>query len=196
MSREIFAIVAFATTANYTNNVHSICIDGQTRTIEYPYSFEFQICNSTTISADLSSDAQFFVATGVLSMMYCIFIIAVYAIIDELYRTKSEFPLADFFLTTILAIFWLAGSSAWSNGTTALKTVTNPDKLSQQCKNCTYTVESFSKLNISLLIGFLNFFLWASGLWFLYKETIWFQGRQAKQQNVGAGTSTMGQQNV
>lgn len=27
------------------------------------------------------------------------------------------------------------------------------------------------------LLGYLNFFLWASDLWFLYKETIWFQNR-------------------
>ena len=27
------------------------------------------------------------------------------------------------------------------------------------------------------MIGFLNFFLWTSDLWFLYKETVWFQNR-------------------
>jgi len=99
-----------------------------------------------------------------------------------------------------LALFWLAGSSAWSNGTSALKDSTDPVMLQKICienkQACTFQTESFSKLNISLLIGFLNFFLWASGLWFLYKETVWFQGRQHNAQNVGAGTSTMNQPGV
>lgn len=84
----------------------------------------------------------------------------------------------DFMLTTILAIFWLAGSAAWSNGAGALKTVTDVDTLQAICPTCKVTTSSFSRLNTSLLLGYLNFFLWGSDLWFLYKETIWFQARQ------------------
>jgi hypothetical protein len=32
-------------------------------------------------------------------------------------------------------------------------------------------VINFSKLNISVTFGFLNFFLWACNIWFVYKET-------------------------
>lgn len=81
-------------------------------------------------------------------------------------------------LTTILAIFWLAGSAAWSNGAGALKTLTDPENLASICVGCKVTTTSFSRLNTSLLLGYLNFFLWGSDLWFLYKETIWFQARQ------------------
>lgn len=87
-------------------------------------------------------------------------------------------------LTTILAIFWLSGTAAWTNGASALKTVTDPIELAAHCKNCKVFTSSFSRLNISLLLGYLNFFLWASDLWFLYKETIWFQNRQ---QGIGNG---------
>jgi hypothetical protein len=68
--------------------------------IDYPFRFYEKVCpkgqsNETlSISADLSSDAQFFVATGVLSMLYALFAIVVYAFLDELYRTKDEIPLA------------------------------------------------------------------------------------------------------
>lgn len=103
------------------------------------------------MSADVSSDAQFFVATGVLSFLYCLFIIVVYAFIDDFYKSKSEIPLADFMLTTILAIFWLSGSAAWSNGTSALKTVTNANSLHEVCPSCTVFTSSFSRLNISLV---------------------------------------------
>lgn len=94
---------------------------------------------------------QFYVATGVLSLLYCVFIIAVYAFIDELYKSKSEIPLADFMLTTILAIFWLSGSAAWSNGTNAFKGATDTTFLQTSCTGCTAWRSSFSRLNISLV---------------------------------------------
>lgn len=64
-------------------------------------------------------------------------------------------------LTTILAVFWLSGSAAWSNGTSALKTVTDVVAIGQKCGKMVY-ITSFSRLNISLLFGYLNFFLWVS----------------------------------
>lgn len=68
-------------------------------TIEYPFRFGEQICSKdagkgAVISIDVSSDARFFVATGVLSILYCIFIVAVYTVIDEIYTSKPEVPLA------------------------------------------------------------------------------------------------------
>ncbi|GAB0094052.1 synaptophysin-like [Sergentomyia squamirostris] len=186
----IFAICAFATTTNFSNTVSLQNCDNtnSTRsfTLEYPFRFAEKVCTPSEgvvkdISANVASDAQFFVATGVLSLLYCVFIIVVYALIDELYKNKTEIPLADFMLTTVLAVFWLSGSAAWANGTSALKGVTDPIDIRALCGNipqCGVTVGSFSRLNISLIFGFLNFFLWASDLWFLYKETIWFQSRQ------------------
>uniref|UniRef100_A0A1B0DHY3 Uncharacterized protein n=1 Tax=Phlebotomus papatasi TaxID=29031 RepID=A0A1B0DHY3_PHLPP len=186
----IFAICSFATTVNFATTVTlqkcDLTNSTKTVTLEYPFRFAETVCTNADkpvdISANVASDAQFYVATGVLSLLYCIFIIAVYAMIDELYKSKTEIPLADFMLTTVLAVFWLSGSAAWANGTNALKNVTDPDNLKAYCGNlptCSIVVSSFSRLNISLIFGFLNFFLWASDLWFLYKETIWFQSRQA-----------------
>ena len=43
---------------------------------------------------------------------------------------------------------------------------------------CKWSVNTgFSKANSSVLIGFLNVFLWASNIWFLYKETAWYNDR-------------------
>lgn len=114
--------------------------------------------------------------------------------------------LQDFILTAVLAIFWLAGSIAWSNGTSGLKTVTDAVAIQAQCggaSKLSVFTSSFSRLNISLLFGYLNFFLWASDLWFLYKETHWFKERQ--QQNgegdgigggAGIGGATMNAPNI
>lgn len=129
--------------------------------IDYPFSYSEKVCYSGEvgakpiyISGDMSSDSQFFVATGVLSLLYCIFIIAVYGFFDQMYKDKPEFPMADFILTTLLAIFWLSGSAAWSNGTSALKSMTDVD-LTLYCspdfKNCIYSRSSFSGLNVSLV---------------------------------------------
>lgn len=98
-------------------------------------------------------------------------------------------------LTTILAIFWLSGSAAWANGASAIKQVTDPNTIAKLCGRVIVFTTSFSRLNISLLFGFLNFFLWASDLWFLYKETYWFKERQ--QNNIdGAGGSNMNAPNI
>lgn len=73
--------------------------------IDYPFRFGENVCPKTPpagapanttlyLSGDVSSDAQFFVATGVLSILYCIFIVTVYTVIDEIYKSKAEIPLA------------------------------------------------------------------------------------------------------
>lgn len=190
----IFSICAFATTTGFSLSLSTTCNNDPSKFVfDYPFRFGEKVCpipkNATEfyyISADVSSDAQFFVATGVLSLMYCVFIILVYTFLDELYKSKNEIPIADFILTVILAIFWLSGSAAWSNGTSGLKQVTDVTELSKSCDpGCSLLLSSFSKLNISLIFGFLNFFLWTSDLWFLYKETIWFQTRMVTTQSPG-----------
>lgn len=118
------------------------------------------------MTADVSSDAQFFVATGVLSFLYCLFIIAVYAFIDEIYKSKSELPLADFMITTILAIFWLSGSAAWANGTSALKGVTDATSWEEICKSCTVFTSSYSRLNISLVCVYYKEQLFENNIFF------------------------------
>lgn len=100
-------------------------------------------------------------------------------------------------LTAILAVFWFAAAVAWSNGADGLKTATDASELQRNCPGFTVWTSSFSRLNISLLIGYLNFFLWGSDLWFLYKETHWFKERQQQQQNIeGLGGSTMNAPNI
>jgi hypothetical protein len=54
-------------------------------------------CNGTDslqLYGDFSSDAQFFVATGVLSFLYCIGIAVVYIMFDAVYQNNGLLPLA------------------------------------------------------------------------------------------------------
>jgi hypothetical protein len=59
--------------------------------------YKFPNCNGTEslqLYGDFSSDAQFFVATGVLSCLYCIGITVVYTMFDAVYQNNGLLPLA------------------------------------------------------------------------------------------------------
>lgn len=100
-SFQIFSICAFATISGYSGVITFLC-DSKNSKIEYSYPFYItenvtltvnnQNCTAT-VSNDFSSDAKFFVATGVLSMLYAIGIIFVYAKMDEAYKTNKRLPL-------------------------------------------------------------------------------------------------------
>ena len=59
---------------------------------------------------------------------------------------------------------------------------------------------TYANVTVSVIFGFLNFFLWASCIWFVYKETRFFKSRTAQQQPAPAnnfshiGAPTMSQQ--
>ncbi|KAK9718944.1 Membrane-associating domain [Popillia japonica] len=176
----VFAIVSFATTVDFTGNIDIAC-KNLTETITYSYSYPFDLHLSSTVDkchasldVNFSSDAKFYVCTGVLAMLYSIAIIIVYVKFDSLYRKNENVPLIDFGLSVFLAILWLSSSAAWANGLTGIKWTTRNPTLSPGCIDCTIQLGSFSALYISIIVGFLNFFLWAANLWFLYKETKFF----------------------
>ncbi|XP_072402133.1 synaptophysin-like protein 2 [Diabrotica undecimpunctata] len=179
----IFSICAFATITGYTGFIQSDCQNTLTKhTFVYPFEVIIQANISTNCSlnivGDFSSDAKFFVTTGVLSMLYSLAIMVVYTKLDKMYKSNAKIPLIDFVITVIFAVLWLSSSAAWANGLTGLKTDTTIVSNKNNCANCNLSTSSYSTLNISVIFGFLNFFLWASDLWFLYKETSWFQGNR------------------
>ncbi|KAG5684924.1 hypothetical protein PVAND_014132 [Polypedilum vanderplanki] len=214
----VFSIWGFFAVRDFSFEVRMDCQDAlynRVHNIDYPFEFGEYVCrrrigdqktDNTTIflSVDASTGAQFFALTAVLSLLYALFIIFVYCYLDEMYKSKPEFPMADFALTGILAFFWLIFSLALNSGASAMKSTFNVQNLAHSCYNCDPKVSSFTDLNIALMIGFLNFFLWASDLWFLYKETIWFQNRgviynqqmfsQQQQQYVGSNYDQQQQQ--
>lgn len=78
----------------------TVTVNDKPFTIDYPFKYGETVCNRSDggkpagISVDVSSDARFFVVTSVLSILYCIFISVVYSVIDEIYTSKPEVPLA------------------------------------------------------------------------------------------------------
>jgi hypothetical protein len=45
-----------------------------------------------------------------------------------------------------------------------------------------YSAGGYANIIVSVIFGFLNFFLWLSSAWFVYKETKFFKSRTAQQQ--------------
>lgn len=189
----IFAIIAFSTTAGYSNSLTLILCGDQhvTEEIKYEYPFTLAIenqkivCNETvsgnfTLVGDHSTSAEFFVAIGVISFLYSGLAVLLYAFYEQIYLTSSSLPKSDFLISLILSIFWISASIAWSNGLADIKFITDANVIENMeiCEtlDCVQVFSgSFSALNISVIIGFLSFILWIGSLWFVYKETLWFR---------------------
>jgi len=136
--------------------------------------------------SNVKTDAEFFVTTGVLCFLYATALIGVYAFADNLYNDNTNAPVIDFVFTVIFAVFWLSGSSAWAKGLSDLRVGADPNVWSKDAR-LYYPAElvqlpiqslkagAFGGITISILFGFINFILWAANLWFLYKETTWFE---------------------
>jgi len=221
-----FALIAFATVANFTTSCgYTITcnVSGKewkpikiTHQVYYPFQLDHgkaiiedpnnepnltQCFDTTKVDmqpGDFSSDAQFFVFTGVIAWLGATACLVIYVFFSHRYLDDSKTaPMFDFVFTVIIAVFWLSASAAWANGVIGLKSATddsswihssnlstcqkiNDKYVHPGIKECGREEDqtgSFGGANASVLLGFLNFFLWASNLWFIYKETSHFANR-------------------
>ncbi|PAA62337.1 hypothetical protein BOX15_Mlig018310g1 [Macrostomum lignano] len=139
-----------------------------------------------------SSSAQFYVFVGVMAFLYTIGITVLYVFFDNVYRDNDRVPQIDFIVTAVWSILWFIASIAWSVSVSFLKLETYSSRLFHQITACLpdyrgtaecNNIEEFAYtgLNISLICGYANVFLWASSLWFLFKETSWFKSMHPEQ---------------
>lgn len=159
-----------------------------TLTIGYPFDFSQQVVNNTCTvppipyqhMSSLSGSPQFFVMTAVLSILYASTSLVVYLCFSSTYDSLPIVPMADLLTTAILCLFWFIASSSFSSGVSLLKSTATYDNLAQtlcpatfkgQCVPVDENEPSWKSLNVALISGFTSFFLWGSGLWFVYKET-------------------------
>lgn len=94
-------------------------------------------------SNSIKPSAEFFVFTGVTSMLLSLAFLIVYIVMDRFYRYEERLPIVDFIITIIWAIFWIAGSCAWAQGVTNIRrqtsyeyVVTLVDACSSQANKC------------------------------------------------------------
>lgn len=197
-----FAIIAFSTVVDFntTVGVDIKCppINGTSLNVTevhpklvvtYPFDFTSQVvvneCSGTPYDykhiASLNGSPQFFVMTGILSLMYASASLVVYMFFSSTYESLPVMSVADLIVTAILCLFWFIASSSFSSGVSLLKSTANYAALEQGvCPSAFKTAgavctesdyPSWKSLNVALVSGFTSFFLWGSGLWFVYKET-------------------------
>ncbi|XP_042241980.1 synaptophysin-like protein 1 isoform X2 [Homarus americanus] len=195
----IFGICAFATTTDFRTSFSFFveCNKGDNVTITHDitYPFELDAINTKVtycenkednlhLNGDFSSIAEFFVAVGVLAFLYTLAALFLYTFCSSLYDNDDRVPIIDCAIHGVFVILWLAASSALADVNTDIKSVSEVHKIidlnPEICNsdNCTALKEpNYAKVLISVLLGFLNTFLWGSNLWFLYKETRYFKGK-------------------
>lgn len=158
--------------------------------VVYPFDFSQQVVTNTCPGynytyqhlSSLNASPQFFVMTGVLSLIYAALSLVVYLLFSSTYESIPVWPIADLIVTAILCLFWFIASSSFSSGVSLLKTTAVYENLEQavcpnQFKNIPGALcvaaesPSWKSLNVGLVSGFTSFFLWGAGLWFVYKET-------------------------
>lgn len=198
----IFAIFAFATACNGGSDL-KIGTNDRTDRVSASWSYPYNL-QDTPINTDLSKkqdqlskynsikpSAEFFVFTGVTSMLLTLALLLIYVLFDRQYRNDERLPMIDFVLTLIWTIFWIAGSSAWGQGVSDLRTQTDIQRVTELvdgCKNGTtdncsdYESGTYANVTVSVIFGFLNFLFWIASVWFVYKETRFFKSRNAQQQ--------------
>ena len=123
--------------------------------------------------------------------------LALYVFYSYLYTDEQKnYPKIDLIVAAVLGFIWLAAASAWAHGLLSLKSVADveswiftddkspcykPDGKDfkftkiKDCKSLGFP--GFGTGNASILLGFLNCFLWTCNTWFLYKETAWYRSR-------------------
>jgi O-antigen/teichoic acid export membrane protein len=117
--------------------------NGVSASWSYPYNLQntpIELNGSPVASISSSNNvkpsAQFFVFTGVTSMILALILLLVYVFLDRQYRNDERLPIIDFVITVIWSIFWIAGSSAWAQGVSNIRSQTSPAAIAQRSGVC------------------------------------------------------------
>ena len=168
---QLFAILAFATTSGFdTSLTYDVCVGTSTPvskvyTIEYPFSKDYNIQGVSCIKPDADhlihlsnkTSAQFYVATGVLAMLYSLSALIYYIMFSQAYKQDARIPFGDLVITGVLTFFWFMGWCAWVANKSNIATFAEDfgGKLAAQLVNSSSIVDhktyKFAKLNVSLV---------------------------------------------
>ncbi|KAJ1063640.1 hypothetical protein K5549_000137 [Capra hircus] len=215
----LFAIFAFGSCGSYSGETGAtVRCNNEAKDVSaiivsfgYPFrlnrvQYEMPLCDDESTSktmhlmGDFSAPAEFFVTLGIFSFFYTIAALVIYLRFHKLYTENRRFPLVDFCVTVSFTFFWLVAAAAWGKGLTDVKGATRPSSLTAAMSVChgeeavcsAGATPSMGLANISVLFGFINFFLWAGNCWFVFKETPWHG--QGQDQGQGASPESAAEQ--
>lgn len=143
----IFAIFAFATAVNGGSSL-SIGRSSQTDAVTASWSYPYHLQSTSIVTSlnksqetlslanDIKPSAEFFVFTGVTSMLISFAFVLAYILLDRQYRNDERYPIVDLLITFIWTIFWIAGSSAWAQGVSNLRAQTSTQYVMRLVTDC------------------------------------------------------------
>ncbi|XP_077450496.1 synaptophysin-like protein 1 [Stigmatopora argus] len=201
------AIFAFGSCINFSaeNIVSVFCGDGKNQTLPAKFHYPFRlsqsplidhnatlcdrVVNTTYLTGDSSSSVHFFVGVGVFCFLYCMFAGLVYLGYMHIYKNSDLGPILDMVITVVVVFLWLVCSSAWAKGLQNIKDAVDSEGIAAtvalcQEQNITCQVTEFATvrgLNMSVVFGYINTFVWALNCWFVYKETRWYSQKNFSQ---------------
>lgn len=150
---------------------------------QYPFNFAGQVINNTcpgsvatyTPGPSLSGSPQFFVMTGVLSLIYASASLVVYLLFSSTYDSFPVVPVGDLIVTAILCLFWFIASTSFSSSVTLLSSTVDFNHMQSLCQPPYACIESaapsWKSLHVGLVAGYTSFVLWGANIWFVFKET-------------------------
>lgn len=142
------------------------------------------------IPIEQRSSTEFFVTIGVFCFLYSVVMVVYYVFFEEdnsrnASATSSTLspPVIDFAFGSFWALFWFFSACAFAAAVHSLKDATDVNKLiakdgalHKYCSGdhmCDVSKAKYATLTVAILLGFLNVFVWAGNIWFLWKETPW-----------------------
>ncbi|XP_061544297.1 synaptoporin-like [Phycodurus eques] len=193
--------------------VHDSRLSNRSIDVDFGYPFRLQqvhfkapLCETKReeilfLDGDFSSAAQFFVTVGVITFLYSLLATVVYIFYQNKYLKNNRGPLVDFAVTVIFSIIWLISSCCWAKALSDIKMATRPTKVlllipacSVRENKCTAAQGAhWSRLNMSVIFGFVNVILWAGNIWFVFKETGWYKMGQRYPTRSASGKREMRQ---
>uniref|UniRef100_A0A914E0M7 MARVEL domain-containing protein n=1 Tax=Acrobeloides nanus TaxID=290746 RepID=A0A914E0M7_9BILA len=195
----IFALIAWAAKNGWRFELQYSCLDGQNLTKEITHfslkDVAFENCNGTNVflfDNSYSGSSSFFGFVAIASIFFVLGMLFIYLFNWGLYAGDDRVPQLDLVLTSLLAIFWFLATVFWFFGANGVESATEPDRVlklvkeKHLCEGCEDKFISsyamYATLTVSLFAGFGCLVLFASNMWFTYKETIWFRHHQMNQQ--------------
>ncbi|TMS38670.1 hypothetical protein L596_005342 [Steinernema carpocapsae] len=131
----------------------------------------------------------FFGLVGVLSFFFVLASLYFYLFAWGNYESSERLSTIDFACTLGLACFWFVATWAWWTAANGIGALTTKEYITEQLKRkdfcdagCSTTSHGHnSSLSISVLAGWACVLLFGANVWFVWKETIWFRNRQARE---------------
>jgi len=176
-------------------------------TFQYPFdkALKFELMNTSVnctgnedyvpVYKDLSerSSTEFFVVIGVFCFLFSLGMLVYYIYFEDVEGKVgakasgvvnwTSGPVVDC-IAVFFAFFWFVSSIAQAAAVNGIKSATNGDTIISSLANCkapsTCKADAvrYATLTVSILLGFLNTFVWCGNTWFLWKETPWHKEPQ------------------